>query len=190
MRLTNLGKCLITGNFGTRIHFSHFGVEQDLSGFRSGRTTMPIGGRALLRLLLIPVSLVLAIAFCAQPQDSKLADLSGAWKLNLGKSKLAEHSPIVSSTLAITCSSRTIRIDAVTNGEKQNPWIYTTDGKEHFFAEDEVAKAKWDKSVLVTRLISRKIKPRFDFTDRWSVSADGRTLTQESKDHTLVYDKQ
>jgi hypothetical protein len=156
-----------------------------------------MGRRTPVRLLLIPVSLVLAVGFCAQAQDSKLADLSGTWALDLGKSKLEEHSFIVSSTLMITCSGRTIRTDNTMNGKKYPPWIYTTDGKEHFFAElpggDEVAKAKWEESVLVTRLIGRKTKPPFDFTGRWSVSADGRTLTQESKgrlEQTFVYDKQ
>jgi hypothetical protein len=156
-----------------------------------------MGMRPLVRLLLIPISLLLAVGFCAQPQDSKLSNLSGTWQLNLGKSKLEEHSLIVSSTLVITCSGRTIQIDNTVNGKKYQPWIYTTDGKEHFFADlpggDEVAKAKWDRSVLVTRLIGRKTKPPFDFTDRWSVSTDGRTLTQESKgrvEQTFVYDKQ
>jgi hypothetical protein len=123
--------------------------------------------------------------------------LSGTWELNVAKSKLEEHSFIISLTLVITCSGRTIQIDNTINGRKYHPWIYTTDGKEHFFAElpggDEVAKTKWDGSVLVTRLIGRKTKPPFDYTDRWSVSTDGRTLTQESKgraEQTFVYDKQ
>jgi hypothetical protein len=156
-----------------------------------------MGRRLLVRLLLIPVSLVLAAGFCAQAQDSKLSNLSGTWELNLGKSTLEEHSFIVSSTLVIACSGRTIQIDNTINGKKYPPWIYTTDGKKHFFAAlpggDEVAKAKWEKSVLVTRLIGRKAEPPFDFTDRWSVSTDGRTLTQSSKgrlEQTFVYDKQ
>jgi len=133
----------------------------------------------------------------AVAQSAAPPDLSGTWVLNLAKSKLEEHSFIVSSTIVITCSGTTIQIDDTTNGKKYQPWIYTTDGKEHFFAElpggDEVAKATWKKSVLVTRLIGRKTKPPFDFTDRWTVSADGRTLTQESSGRlkqTFVYDKQ
>jgi hypothetical protein len=145
----------------------------------------------------------LAIAFVfgliapALAQNSCPPDFPGTWILNLAKSKLEEHSFIVSSTLVISCSGRTVEIDDTMNGQKQQPWIYTTDGKQHLFAllpgGEEVAKANWKKSVLVTRLIGRKTKPPFDFTDRWTVSADGRTLTQESRgrlEQTFVYDKQ
>jgi hypothetical protein len=142
------------------------------------------------------IALVLALAPSCLAQNSAASRLSGTWVLNLAKSKMGE-STTRSVTLTIMCSGRTITIDNTINGKTWPPWIYTTDGKKHIFADipggPEMAKATWEKSVLVTRLIGRKAKPPFDFTDRWTVSTDGRTLTQESTwpgKPIYVYDKQ
>ena len=145
---------------------------------------------------LITIALVLAVAFLSPAQNPAASRLSGTWELNLTKSKIGE-STTRSETLTITCSGRTITIDNTINGKTWPPWIYTTDGKKHIFAYipggPEMAIANWKESVLVTRLIGRKAKPPFDFTDRWTVSADGRTLTQVSTwpgKAIYVYDKQ
>jgi preprotein translocase subunit SecD len=139
---------------------------------------------------LITITLLLALAPSSLAQNPAASRLSGTWVLNLAKSKMGE-STTRSVTLTITSSNNTV------NGKTWPPWIYTTDGKKHIFADipggPEMAKATWEKSVLVTRLIGRKAKPPFDFTDRWTVSADGRTLTQESTwagKPIYVYDKQ
>jgi hypothetical protein len=149
-----------------------------------------------MRQLLIAITLLLSMIFPTLSQNAR-SDFSGTWVLNLAKSKLEPHSFVVSSTMVIKCLGTTVEIDDTTNGKKQSPWIYTTDGKEHFFQEvpggDELAKATWEKSVLVTRLIGRKARPPFDFTDRWTLSSDGRTLTQQSTGRvkqTFVYDRQ
>jgi hypothetical protein len=145
---------------------------------------------------LITIALVLAAAFSSLAQNPAASRLSGTWVLNLTKSKTGE-STTRSSTLTITCSGSTITIDNTINGKTWPPWVYSTDGKKHIFAYipggPEMAIASWNKSVLVTRLIGRKAKPPFDFTDRWTVSTDGRTLKQEAAwpgKPIYVYDKQ
>jgi len=106
------------------------------------------------------VALTLAILAAPLPaQDAATPDFSGTWILNLAKSKLGEQPTIGSETIVITCSGTTIQFDTTIDEKKQQPWIYTTDGKEHLFEEvpggDEVAKATWEKSVLVIRSIGR-----------------------------------
>lgn len=150
--------------------------------------------------LLASLAFLMWMSVLVFAQGSAKAALAGTWILNVSKSRIEDHrnfGPQTSDTLVITCSGKTVRFDDTLDGKKQQPWIYITDGKEHLFAElpggDEISKAKWKESTLVTRLIGRRTRPPFDFTDTWTVSTDGLTLTQDSTGRikqTFVYDRQ
>ena len=156
------------------------------------------GRRALLRLVLIPISLILAMAFCAQPQDSKLPDFSGTWALNLGKSKLPRSVSSMSESVVIVCSGQTIQFKITFDG-RIGIKKYITDGQDHtervILGRRLVSKAFWKNSTLKTedstvsgddgrRLVDRK--------EDWQLAADGQTLTRVSHDpkSVRVYDKQ
>jgi hypothetical protein len=163
----------------------------------------------------IPV-LVLAIAglavFLAVPtraQTPAPPDLSGTWIFNSAKSKLAKHADTSAETLVISVSGETIQFHYSSNG-KDNTEKFIIDGKEHAFARfqggQDVQKAGWKKASLVIEVIGRVHGPdpnsmgdfeAFHSTDRWTLSPDGRSLTDKSSGElgdmpgaTLVYDRQ
>jgi len=147
------------------------------------------------RLLLI--SILLALAFCAQAQDSKLPDLSGTWSLDFGKSKLPKSDASLSESVVIVCSGQTIQFTFHNDG-RIGIKKYVADGQEH--AERVIAgrklvlKAFWRGPTLETEdstTSGEDGRRLVDHKEHWQLSPDGRTLTRESHDpkRTLVYDK-
>jgi len=132
--------------------------------------------------------------------DCEVPDFSGTWMLNLAKSKLlgAEVRPV---TLLITCSGPDVNIRFESNGT-ESTLKYVADGKERevgFWQElnRKFAKTSWVGSDLVTVTVQRSLsatpEPVQHLTERWTLSSDGRTLTQsfdEWKSLTRVYEKQ
>jgi hypothetical protein len=157
------------------------------------------------------LTLALSAAFCssAPAQTATTPDLSGTWKLNLAKGKpridKSVRPSFNSQTVIITSTNTTIQFQFV-NNEHEYTKAYIPDGKERVAAEDAKVEnltiVAWKKSVLVIEEIGRWKAPgytpeereTFHFTDRWTLSGDGRTLTLDStgvdKHHVLVYDKQ
>ena len=90
----------------------------------------------MLRQLFITATLLCAARLPAVAQNC--SSFSGTWVLNLAKSKTKN---LRSSTIVITCSEKMVRFDPTINGKAEQPWIYTTDGKEHPFWSDEISKA-------------------------------------------------
>jgi hypothetical protein len=149
-----------------------------------------------LRLLLI--SIVLALPFCAQVQDSKLSDFSGTWSRNSGKSKLPKSVSSMPESIVIVCSGQTIQFTFTLDGQVGIK-KYVADGQEHtervMFGSKFILKAFWSSPTLETEdsTVSGDDGRRLvDHKERWQLSADGRTLTRESHDPTSVsvYDKQ
>ena len=153
--------------------------------------------------LLVTLALGAALASIALAQTATTPDLSGTWKLNLAKSKLDKHNTVVSETITITSKDATIEFHYTTDS-KDHTETYIADGRERSAGNvkgiEIRATAGWKKSVLTIdrgpvmmghtpeeAAVSR-------VTDRWTLSADGRTLKQDSEGfdtrQTFVYDKQ
>jgi hypothetical protein len=147
----------------------------------------------------------LAFLLAVPPQaqsEPEHPDLSGTWVFNPAKSTLPKGAAPDSETLVITCAGERIDIAASAAG-KQHLTTWTTNGKEHTQnSSDNIeiyASARWKKGVLFTESGVRAVigggMDRPDFAkdrERWSLSADGRTLTREFEGakQTFVYDKQ
>lgn len=149
--------------------------------------------------------LLVTFALPLSAQTSAPPDLTGTWALDVSKSKLAKHSTVQSETLVITCSGSSIVMRDTTDG-KVETHSYTIDGKERPYAEvqggENFTKAYWKKSTLVIENFARLKMPSapmdgstlWSIKDRWTLSADGRTLTDESERSdsktVSVYEKQ
>ena len=159
---------------------------------------------------MLPLSRMLAIAALAfllavPPQaqsEPEHPDLSGTWVFNPAKSTLPKGATPDPETLVITCAGERIEIAASAAG-KQHSTTWTTNGKEYTRNPTDnieiYASARWKKGVLFTESGIRAVigggMDRPDFakdSERWSLSADGRTLTREFEGakQTFVYDKQ
>jgi len=135
--------------------------------------------RTTRRLMLAAMSLVL----CAALAQAK-PNFNGEWKLNASKSDFGMMPAPTSLVLKITHSDpdmKVVRTQVGEQGEFTNESAYTTDGKECVnksrFGETK-STLKWDGDVLV-------INSKMDFqgnevtiTEKWSLSEDGKTLTQ------------
>jgi len=160
-----------------------------------------------MRHILLTIALAFALAAPALAQKTAALDLSGTWILNPAKSKIDKHGTAGPETIVINCSDSGIQMEITwTGGKESHTWI--PDGKDHVRNQvrDQTAagllieKAHWTKGVLVTELISRVSMPGASVdgyepihaTERWTLSADGSTLTRNTDDprQTLVYDKQ
>ena len=163
----------------------------------------------LLFRVLATISLALLLAVAAQAQsEPPHPDLSGTWVFNSAKSKLAKHADSIAETLVISVSGGTIQFHYSGNG-KDNTEEFIVDSKEHVVAQfkggQDVQKAGWKKGTLVIEVIGRVHGPDpnsmgddevFHGTERWTLSPDGRSLTNKSSGGlgdmpgaTLVYDK-
>jgi membrane-bound inhibitor of C-type lysozyme len=144
-----------------------------------------------------------AILFAASTiaQAPATPDLSGTWKLNPAKSKVAKKTTLDPETLVINCAGASIEIAISSNG-KQSLAMFIADGKEHLVKDVPGSgqiynRAEWKKSVLVTALGARVNSPGLGDTiaeheQRWSLSPEGRVLAREfdNPKQTFVYDKQ
>ncbi len=149
--------------------------------------------------------LLVTFALPLSAQTSAPPDLTGTRALDVSKSKLAKHLTAQSETLVITCSGSSIVMRDTIDG-KVEVHTYVVDGKEHPYAEvqggDDLTKVYWKKSTLVIENFARLKMPNtpmdgstlWSIKDRWTLSADGRTLTDESERSdsktVSVYDKQ
>jgi hypothetical protein len=156
-----------------------------------------------MRQLLIGIPLVLAVTFSALAQTAVTPDFSGTWVLNAAKSKLATDTTIKSETIVIVCKKSAVVFHYKTDGKKSTE-TYTPDGQKRVARDmasgQLISKASWQNSALVIEsTLEIKIpnvvvnvsglKP---VIDRWTLAADGRTLTHEADDakQISVYDKQ
>jgi hypothetical protein len=146
------------------------------------------------------------MSIVAFAQAAANPDLSGTWIFNPSKSHLPEGADLSAETLVIAASRSKVVMRFTSNGKESKPVTYVPDGKEHSIAQfqggEDVTIASWKKSVLLVETIGR-VKAAalggdelesFHYKDRWTLSADGQALTQESKSEgavsIVVYDKQ
>jgi len=155
------------------------------------------------RQLLIRLPLVLAVTFSALAQTAVTPDFSGTWVLNVSKSTLAKDSAIKSETIVIAYKKSKIIFHYKTDGKKSTE-TYTPDGQKRVAKDlssgQLISKASWQGSALVIESTLEIKIPNVvvnvsglePVIDRWTLAADGRTLTHESYDpkELYVYDKQ
>lgn len=130
-------------------------------------------------------------------------DFNGVWKMDPAKSDFTSG-PVSESRLdRITLAGVNLK-DTITQklrhrDETTYDMIYTLDGKE---CTNEVngnrvtATARWEGSELVIDSIVHALRTA-DIEDRWSLSADGKTITLKRHmsgavhaDQTVIFDRQ
>ena len=156
-----------------------------------------------MRQLLIRLPIVLAVTFSALAQTAVTPDFSGTWVLNVSKSTLAKDSTIKSETIVIAYKKSAIIFHYKTDGKKSTE-TYTPDGQKrvakNMSSGQLISKASWQDSVLVIEStleikipnVVVNVSGHKPVIDRWTLAADGRTLTHETYDpkELSVYDKQ
>jgi len=156
-----------------------------------------------MRQLLVTITLVLAVMFSALAQTTAVPDFSGTWVLNFAKSALAKDNTIKSETIVIESKKSAIVFHYKTHGKKSTE-TYTPDGQKRVTQKMSsghlTSTASWHGSALVIEstldirvpnvtVVVTGLKP---VVDKWTLAADGRTLTHDADDHkeVFVYDKQ
>ena len=156
-----------------------------------------------MRQLLIAITLILAVTSSALAQNTAAPDFSGTWVLSTAKSTLAKDSTIKSETIVVAYKKSTIVFDYKTDGKKSKE-TYTPDGQKRVTRDMSsgqlISKAFWRDSVLVIEstldikvpnatVVVTGLKP---VIDKWTLAADGRTLTHDANDdkEIYVYEKQ
>lgn len=159
---------------------------------------------AIVRLL--PLTIALALAANTLAQDQPHPDLSGTWRLNLTKSKLAKGDATQRETLVITASGLSVTMRFDSDG-KQTTRTYVIDGKEHPYAAvrngENLTKAYWRKSALIIEDFARLKMPDaaaangselWRVKEQWTLSSDGRVLTEQAEGFDSktvnIYDRQ
>lgn len=112
-------------------------------------------------------------------------DFSGIWAFDQSQSNIGPRDSSAGAewTLVVSHREPEVRADetiVTASGRSELHSVQYTDGRP---VRDELyrCKSKWDKKRLVRRC--EDLEPRDDashgrFTERWELSADGRTLTQ------------
>jgi hypothetical protein len=146
--------------------------------------------------------IVLALLFfCTANYDSAQQakpNLTGTWKLNLSKSKLAtQRGPFRDDGYKIKHLEP--RLEMVHAGET---YRYVTDGKEHVAnrSQETFAKAHWDGNTLVIEKRQEDGTGGSTWVSRYTLSQDGKTLaithnvnrssSSAAFDESLTYEKQ
>jgi hypothetical protein len=147
------------------------------------------------------IASVLALALLVSAQPGDKPNFSGEWKLNLEKSNFGALPPPTSMTRKIVHAEPSMTIDEVQVsplGEQTTTRSYKTDGSAMTFMVNGATvngSAKWVKNVL--EVLSNVETIGMSFTDRMSLSPDGKTLTsavqvtsaQGNMDMTAVFEK-
>ncbi len=114
----------------------------------------------------------------------KVADLSGSWVLALDKSDFGPLPPPQSRSDVIVHKEPKItdkRTVVVAGGSTTSTLVYAADGKpyvNHVGGIDATSVLRWDGPVLVMESTLTTPQGPVTVVDRFSLSADGKTLTQ------------
>lgn len=147
-------------------------------------------------------ALLLVAALAGTAAAAEKPNFSGEWKMNAAKSSfggLPAPSAIVRKVTHAEPSLVIVEDQTSDLGTQTATRKYTTDGKETSFEANgaEVkGSAVWEANAIVVNSTVDAIGVRF--TDRMTVSEDGRTLTsavhiaspQGELDITIVFDRQ
>lgn len=149
-------------------------------------------------LRLLTLTALLATAAFAKP------NFAGDWKMNAAKSEFGQFPAPSSMTQKITHEDPALKVAtkmATDNGDFDMEASYTTDGKEstnQFGPNQMKSVLKWDGDILTAETKGRFGDNDFTLTDKWELSADGKTLTirrhwasaMGEMDQKIVLDKQ
>ncbi len=131
----------------------------------------------------ILMTAVLALTGIARAASNPAPDLTGEWKLNLGKSNYGSFPAPLSATRSIVHHDPKLAISTAQRGPKgevTSKLNYTTDGKESVNPSptgESKGSAQWigDKLMIDS---SREIQGTvLKQKEIWTLSADGKTLT-------------
>jgi hypothetical protein len=151
----------------------------------------------IMRQLLITITLVIAV-MSVFATAAEAPDFSGTWVLNVAKSTLPKDSTIKSRTIVIENKKSAIVFHYKTDGKKSTE-TYTPDGKKrasvNMSSGQLNSSASWHDSVLVIEstldikipnatVVVTGLKP---VIDTWTLTAEGRTLTNDADDHKEIY---
>ena len=132
------------------------------------------------RRLLLILGLVLALS--AVPAFAK-PNFTGDWKLNISKSDFGGMPSPNSLTNKVTHDDPKLKVAVKQSGdmgEFEMESNYTTDGKEctnEVFGSPFTSVVKWDGDTLLIDSKGKMGDNDFSISDKWSLSADGKTLT-------------
>ncbi|MGA3205770.1 MAG: hypothetical protein ABSF12_25020 [Bryobacteraceae bacterium] len=110
-------------------------------------------------------------------------DFSGNWKLDADKSTFGPMPPPTSMTRKVVHKDPDLSVDQAQSGDQgdQNTSMkYSTDGKEttnSMMGNDVKSKAVWEGKTLVITSAANFGGADVKLTDKWSLSDDGKTLT-------------
>ena len=147
---------------------------------------------------------VLAILMLAALPVLAKANFSGDWRLNVSKSEFGQMPAPNSMTQKIAHEAPRLKVAAKSSSERgdfEYQFNFTTDGKEcanEIRGNPSRSTLKWDGDALVIESKSRFGDSEFTIRDKWTLSADGKTLTMERHfssamgegDQKLVLEKQ
>jgi len=154
-----------------------------------------------IRNLSVMLLLALAVAGTLAASKDRLVDFSGTWKLNMKKSRGApDWRP--DTVLVVLQSPHQIHFTYFLNGDAVQPFEnhdYVTNGKQTQLyvtgVETAFYSVRWtSKNVLQVRtnhLVRSEIADTdWTETDIWTISDDGKTLTNKLSDgKTIVYER-
>jgi hypothetical protein len=131
------------------------------------------------------IALLLTLALPASAV-AQAPDLSGSWVLQVDKSDFGPMPAITSRTDVITHKepSLTIKRSIVSaNGSASSDLAYSVDGKPWKNTTSDgseiTSTLKWDGPVLVVTSVLNTPNGEATITDRFSLSPDGKTMTQD-----------
>lgn len=110
-------------------------------------------------------------------------NFSGSWKLNTSKSDFGPMPPPDSATMKVDHQDPKLTVvnkQSRDGNEFESTSNYTTDGKEctnEFRGNPRKSVLKWEGDVLVIESKGKFGDNEFTSTEKWALSADGKTLT-------------
>jgi hypothetical protein len=146
----------------------------------------------------------LAVAVLSTTALADKPNFSGDWSLNIDKSNLGPMPPPTSMTRKVDHKDPAMSMTQATVGSPQGDQTFTfkltTDGKEstnEMMGAQAKTKATWEGDTLVVNVALEIAGTEIKLTEKWSMSADGKTLTDNTHfvipqgefDLTYVMDK-
>lgn len=134
------------------------------------------------RWFLTAFALLVGVAGAVQAKPN----FSGDWKLNVDKSDFGPMPPPTSMTMKIDHADPDLKVNTAMSGAQGDMTVdakYNTEGKEttNQFGPMEVkSTANWEGDELVMNMKFDANGTEITIKGKWSLSADGKTLTQAS----------
>jgi hypothetical protein len=132
--------------------------------------------------LMSTLFVVAAAAGMAMAADKP--DFSGNWKMDADKSTFGPIPPPTSMTCKISHKDPDLNIEQAQSGAQGDQTMtfkYSTDGKEttnSLMGNDVKSTAAWEGKILVVKSNLDAGGTQVKFTSKYSLSDDGKTLTQ------------